>query len=103
MAGKDASKQFWKYHNEGILKKFQKQLQIGSLDSKPKPEPKVTEKKMAATPVAESGTVSAAPAEPQEEDEAVPLDMFGDLIPFADPNWYQSVGIINHLRPSQLY
>ncbi|KAJ4293035.1 hypothetical protein N0V88_005699 [Collariella sp. IMI 366227] len=36
VAGKDASKQFWKYHNEGILKKYQKQLQIGSLDTKPK-------------------------------------------------------------------
>ncbi|KAI7093156.1 hypothetical protein KC316_g21754, partial [Hortaea werneckii] len=37
VAGKDASKQFWKYHNESILKKYSKQLQVGSLDSKPKP------------------------------------------------------------------
>merc|ERR1712054_254498 len=35
VAGKDASKQFWKYHNESILKKYSKQLQVGSLDSKP--------------------------------------------------------------------
>lgn len=96
MAGKDASKQFWKYHNEGILKKFKSKLQVGSLDSKPKPEPKPepkAEKKITAAPVAESGTGSVAPVEAQEEDEAVPLDMFGDLIPFADPNWYQSVCI----------
>ncbi|KAK3400566.1 acyl-CoA dehydrogenase/oxidase [Sordaria brevicollis] len=36
VGGKDASKQFWKYHNEGILKKYQAKLQIGSLDTKPK-------------------------------------------------------------------
>ncbi|KAF5015940.1 hypothetical protein F66182_12537, partial [Fusarium sp. NRRL 66182] len=34
VAGKDASKQFWKYHNDGILKKYKSQLQIGSLDTK---------------------------------------------------------------------
>ncbi|PTB61897.1 cytochrome b5, partial [Trichoderma citrinoviride] len=36
VAGKDASKQFWKYHNEGILKKYKAKLQVGSLDTKPK-------------------------------------------------------------------
>ena len=39
VGGKDASKQFWKYHNESILKKYQPQLQVGSLDSKPQPAP----------------------------------------------------------------
>merc|ERR1712227_172414 len=66
VAGKDASKQFWKYHNESILKKYQKQLQVGSLDSKPKAAPTPpatppTEKKEAAKPQAESGTVAVMP------------------------------------------
>jgi len=26
----------------------------------------------------------------EEEDDAAPLDTFGDLVPYADPNWYQS-------------
>ncbi|BDD63175.1 hypothetical protein MPDQ_007373 [Monascus purpureus] len=29
VAGKDASKQFWKYHNEGVLKKYGPKLQVG--------------------------------------------------------------------------
>jgi cytochrome b involved in lipid metabolism len=86
VAGKDASKQFWKYHNEGILKKYQKQLQIGSLDSKPKsaapPAPTPAPKKEASKPKA----AAAAPTETAE-----PLEPFGQQIPFADPSWYQSV------------
>lgn len=27
----------------------------------------------------------------KSEDFDPPLDMFGDLVPYADPNWYQSV------------
>lgn len=99
MAGKDASKQFWKYHNEGILKKYQKQLQVGSLDSKPKaaapPTPPSTppaEKKEAVKPEAESGTVAPQPG-PAAKEAADPLDSFGDMIPGGDPNWYQSVSI----------
>ncbi|AEO60010.1 hypothetical protein MYCTH_2308787 [Thermothelomyces thermophilus ATCC 42464] len=87
VAGKDASKQFWKYHNEGILKKYQKQLQIGSLDTKPKPAappaPAPTPKKAAPKPKA----AAAAAAAPAEEAEA--LEPFGLQIPFADPSWYQ--------------
>ncbi|KAK7544478.1 acyl-CoA dehydrogenase/oxidase [Phyllosticta citribraziliensis] len=85
VAGKDASKQFWKYHNEGILKKFQKQLQVGSLDSKPKPAAPPAE---VAKPKAEPGTVSVTPRGAPEQSE--PLDQFGDLVPYADPSWYQT-------------
>jgi hypothetical protein len=97
MGGKDASKQFWKYHNESILKKFQPKLLIGSLDSKkvaaPAPEKKSApaatgEAAKKGTPV-KPGAVSASAKETEEL--APPLDMFGDLVPFADPNWYQSV------------
>ncbi|OJJ50467.1 hypothetical protein ASPZODRAFT_56217 [Penicilliopsis zonata CBS 506.65] len=36
MAGKDASKQFWKYHNEGVLKKYTPALKIGEVKESPK-------------------------------------------------------------------
>ena len=31
VGGKDASKQFWKYHNESVLKKYQERLKVGTL------------------------------------------------------------------------
>ncbi|EME89761.1 uncharacterized protein MYCFIDRAFT_160920 [Pseudocercospora fijiensis CIRAD86] len=101
VAGKDASKQFWKYHNESILKKFQSKLQVGSLDSKPKPAQAPTPpptpptnpagQKERVVPQAESGVVApvAGPdAADTEEDEA--MDQYGDMIPYADPSWYQT-------------
>ncbi|KXT10857.1 hypothetical protein AC579_1929 [Pseudocercospora musae] len=101
VAGKDASKQFWKYHNESILKKFQPKLQVGSLDSKPKPAQAPTPppsppanpvvQKERVVPQAESGVVApvAGPdAADAEEDEA--MDQYGDMIPYADPSWYQT-------------
>ncbi|CAD6444650.1 91a903fc-2914-4225-89e5-165b17d536da [Sclerotinia trifoliorum] len=36
VAGKDASKQFWKYHNEGVLKKYGEKLKIGTVGEKAK-------------------------------------------------------------------
>ncbi len=97
VAGKDASKQFWKYHNEGILKKYKGQLQVGSLDSKknaapptPPATPPPAEKKEKIVPSAESGTVAPAPG-PAAAEESEALDPYGSLIPFADPSWYQSV------------
>jgi predicted heme/steroid binding protein len=107
VAGKDASKQFWKYHNEGILKKYKNQLLVGSLDSKPKaPEPK---------PAANAAPVPAAPTPKTvktverevaaKEEEAEALEPFGDQIPFADPAWYQSVCSTRmiHLLQSSAY
>lgn len=98
VAGKDASKQFWKYHNESILKKYQK-LKVGSLDSKaaaepqkapaPAPAEKKSEQKV-AEPKAESGTASAQPG-PDAGQLTEALEPFGDMIPGADPNWSQSV------------
>ncbi|KAI0102503.1 acyl-CoA dehydrogenase/oxidase [Nemania sp. FL0031] len=91
VAGKDASKQFWKYHNEGILKKYKPSLQIGSLDSKPKPEPKaepIPEAKPSVTLAAPVPAKAPVPSAPQEEAEA--LEQYGSQIPFADPSWYQN-------------
>ncbi|PLB54609.1 acyl-CoA dehydrogenase NM domain-like protein [Aspergillus steynii IBT 23096] len=84
VAGKDASKQFWKYHNEGILKKYKTKLQVGSLDSKKaaaasEPAPAKEAPKPQAAPVVDVS--SAKSSDPQEP--------YGDLIPFADPSWYQ--------------
>ncbi|KAI2603268.1 acyl-CoA dehydrogenase NM domain-like protein [Hypoxylon fragiforme] len=88
VAGKDASKQFWKYHNEGILKKYKPSLQVGSLDTKPKAEPKPEPSSTLAAPKPTKETQKAlVPSPVQEEAEA--LEPYGDLIPFADPNWYQ--------------
>ncbi|KAH0366877.1 hypothetical protein KCU65_g4978, partial [Aureobasidium melanogenum] len=36
VGGKDASKQFWKYHNEAVLKKYQPKLKIGELKEEAK-------------------------------------------------------------------
>jgi len=92
VAGKDASKQFWKYHNESILKKYQKQLQVGSLDTKaapPTPPATPPQEKAVVKPEAVPGAVAPQPTAEAEEAEA--LDPYGDLIPYADPSWYQSV------------
>lgn len=99
MAGKDGSKQFWKYHNESILKKYQSKLQVGSLDSKktaaPLPSPPATpprqEQAQTVVPSVESGTVVPAPG-PAAKEQAEALDPYGALIPYADPAWYQGVG-----------
>jgi hypothetical protein len=98
VAGKDASKQFWKYHNDSILKKYQKQLQVGSLDSKAAPSAppataapeKKAEKKDVVKPEANSGAVAPQPTGAAIE-ESEPFDAYGDLIPYADPSWYQTV------------
>ncbi|KAH8727932.1 cytochrome b5-like heme/steroid binding domain-containing protein [Phaeosphaeriaceae sp. PMI808] len=36
VGGKDASKQFWKYHNEGVLKKYTPKLKIGTVKEEAK-------------------------------------------------------------------
>ena len=99
VAGKDASKQFWKYHNESILKKFKGQLQVGSLDSKKQatpptppatPPPEDKKHKAVVKPQAESGTVAPMPGKHVKEVKES-MDPFGDLVPYADPSWYQSV------------
>lgn len=36
VAGKDATKQFWKYHNEGVLKKYSPKLKVGKVKEEAK-------------------------------------------------------------------
>lgn len=88
MAGKDASKQFWKYHNESILKKYQAKLQVGSLDSKPKAEPKA---EPAPRPEPAKAPAAPKPTTSSHDGDSEPLEPFGHQIPFADPAWYQNV------------
>lgn len=92
VAGKDASKQFWKYHSEGVLKKYKGKLQVGSLDSKkaaapsaPAPAPAKEAPKPSPAP---APTAPAAPAQASQAHEP-----YGDLVPFADPAWYHGVSI----------
>ncbi|KAH0493097.1 hypothetical protein TgHK011_008019 [Trichoderma gracile] len=88
VAGKDASKQFWKYHNEGILKKYKAKLQVGSLDTKPKEEPKPAPAPAPAPKAVVKKASSSSSSSSEAESE--PLEAFGDQIPFADPSWYQN-------------
>ncbi|KAL1899281.1 hypothetical protein Cpir12675_001565 [Ceratocystis pirilliformis] len=90
VAGKDASKQFWKYHSEGVLKKWRPQLLVGSLDTKPKPAapapPAAASKPKPATP----STAVAKSSSPSHSEPPEALEPFGDQVPFGDPNWYQN-------------
>jgi hypothetical protein len=74
------------------LKKYKGQLQIGSLDTKkaaePAPAPAPAPKK--ATPEPKPQTESSSSVTPPAT--GAPQDPYGDLIPFADPSWYQGVG-----------
>ncbi|KAI0196443.1 acyl-CoA dehydrogenase/oxidase [Astrocystis sublimbata] len=90
VAGKDASKQFWKYHSEGVLKKYKPSLQIGSLDSKPKAEPKPEPKADAKPSATYAAPVPSKATVPSSHQESEALEQFGAQIPFADPSWYQN-------------
>ncbi|RKF71546.1 Acyl-CoA dehydrogenase apdG [Golovinomyces cichoracearum] len=89
VAGKDASSQFWKYHNEGVLKKYKNKLLVGVLDTKDDGNNEAF--KEIPEPDSESNAAaliqSKAETETTETDEM--LEPFGDMIPFADPSWYQ--------------
>lgn len=70
------------------MKKYKGKLQIGSLDTKKAAAPAAPApaKKEEAPKPKPKAAAAAAPAKPTE-----PLDVFGDLVPFADPSWYQGV------------
>ncbi|PKS11192.1 hypothetical protein jhhlp_002953, partial [Lomentospora prolificans] len=88
VAGKDASKMFWKYHGEGVLKKYKPRLQVGSLDTKKGAEPAPAPAPKPA-PAPAKAPEEKKPAAAATATEAEALEPYGDLIPFADPNWYQ--------------
>jgi len=80
------------------LKKYKAKLQVGSLDTKkkaeptPPPTPPAEEKKELEIlkPEAESGHIAPMPgADAKKVSEA--FEGFGDMVPYADPAWYQTV------------
>lgn len=101
VAGKDASKQFWKYHNEGILKKYKGQLQIGSLNTKkaaepaPKPAPAPTP---APTPKQSDSSNSSVPPPARAE----PQDPYGDLVPLLIPRGTKVTPLPTSTKPMPL-
>ncbi|ODV91331.1 hypothetical protein CANCADRAFT_122631 [Tortispora caseinolytica NRRL Y-17796] len=80
VAGKDATKFFWKYHNDKILKKYKPKLQIGSLDKTA----------VASKLSAEEPTETALSANPTSGGYKLvkPLPPFGEQVPYGDPFWY---------------
>ncbi|BFZ54786.1 hypothetical protein PYCC9005_001823 [Savitreella phatthalungensis] len=99
VAGQDASKQFWKYHNKAILKKYQPKLQIGQIgsgsdDSSSASASAVTAKEPTPAPSTDATTANAV-AQPSGQahgsvaDNIAEKSFYGDLIPYADPSWYQ--------------
>lgn len=70
------------------MKKYKGALQIGSLDSKKPATPPPAPAPAAPSPAEAKAAADAQPAKSEE-----PLEPYGDLIPFADPSWYQGVGL----------
>jgi hypothetical protein len=85
-----------------ILKKYKAQLQVGSLEDKassapaPAPAPAPTKSEPvqvepAKSVVEKSAAALTAPAVSELKESLEPI---GDLIPFGDPAWYQTVSIL---------
>lgn len=70
-----------------MLKKYRKQLQVGSLDTK-KEAAGAAPTQQAAPPTEKKTEAPVATATPSP---SAPLEPYGDLIPFADPSWYHGV------------
>ncbi|KAK9451589.1 acyl-CoA dehydrogenase/oxidase [Limtongia smithiae] len=86
VAGTDASKMFWKYHNAGILKKYAPKLRIGTVGS----VAAAAKQEVAAAPAPTSTESPARPTEAEPTKEAALFEQYGDNVPFGDPSWYQS-------------
>ncbi|KAK9460701.1 acyl-CoA dehydrogenase/oxidase [Lipomyces oligophaga] len=91
VAGQDASKMFWKYHNAAILKKYTPRLQIGYIGGSGQSNAAPASAPSAAVkPVPKAvSKPSSAPKEEQERPTATASEPYGDLIPYGDPSWYQ--------------
>jgi hypothetical protein len=101
--GQDASKQFWKYHNEKVMAKWGTPLKIGSIgssDTTPKPaavkpavptkysppRPKPQPTLQIPTPSTDNKSAPEIFGEVLPSHFARPIDP--QLIPFAEPAWY---------------
>jgi alkylation response protein AidB-like acyl-CoA dehydrogenase len=93
VAGQDASKQFWKYHNKAILNKYKPKLQVGTIGGAgAEAAPKSEAKKVLASATPSNVNAVAVPAKSAAtpvQDAPAEKDFFGDMVPYADPSWYQ--------------
>jgi Cytochrome b5-like Heme/Steroid binding domain len=88
--GHDASKQFWKFHNQSVLAKFGPPLKLGTIQSKENKQPAQVTKYPPPKP--------AVFKSPSTSDDKSANEIFGEvfpfkpdltkLIPFAEPSWY---------------
>ena len=85
VGGTDATKQFHKYHEPAlVMRKYGHKYKIGSLSANA----------AAATVLSASANkaLSQVPrltALPTNAEDGSPLEQFGDMVPYADPLWYQ--------------
>jgi len=70
----------------GILKKYKAALQ----SARSTPRSRRLRRRRHPHPSAKQ-EVAASPSSSAPAEQSEPLDPFGELIPYADPNWYQSV------------
>lgn len=99
MAGKDATQQFWKYHNESILDKYKTKLLVGVLKTKEGTGLEIVNNKhnheqnsvaVQRSDVLISQQSSIIPDEVSQSNIDI-FEPFGDLVPHADPYWYYGV------------
>lgn len=95
VAGQDATKEFAAMHKPDVLDKYGDELYVGVIagSKKAKRQQKNASPPAAAAP---SASTSAAEASSASHDQAVvkrahvePKGVFGDMVPFGDPAWYQ--------------
>ncbi|OLL25523.1 Acyl-CoA dehydrogenase [Neolecta irregularis DAH-3] len=102
VAGKDASKQFWKYHNKSVLTKYQPKLQIGTISSMAGTSEKNDEQlnhsnvPQPAQPSSRTEPAASTSVDRPVASNSSQADYFGEMLPFCDPAWYQGF-------PSQYY
>lgn len=89
VGGKDATKFFHKYHEPAVvMRKFGNKFKIGKLSPNP-----------AVATVSANPTMAKIPritALPTNGEDGEPLEQFGDMIPYADPMWYQGFHSQHH-------
>jgi len=78
---KDATEQFWAFHNETILRGLASQFLVGAIEGS----------EAAAASSTSSDGENKGESQDDEivvTDEEASTDYFGDLVPFSDPYWY---------------
>lgn len=88
VAGKDATKEFNNFHNvEAVLRKYGEQLYAGEVSSAGAAPASAPASK--PTPARAPAPASAPAPSRAVAQEAKGANMYGELIPYGDPNWYQ--------------